>query len=271
MTSSTDTDRYQGESKKASRILESFITPSFRGSPGTELPADVLAKAKVRRNDSQHTLRFSYDHRLSNLTTQGLVICTVLRAGFLGSGRFGSGVVVLRRDDGTWSPPSAVGMFGGGFGGLLGVEITDFVFILNDEYAVKTFVHRGSLNLSGNVSTALGPFGRSVEVAGAASPKGAGAVFAYAKTKGLFVGVSLEGAVFIEGRGAGRKLYGPDFTAAQLLKRDFPLPPELKPLMDVLALAIFHPPAKKQIDLPRDGVVELPAGAENQTASELPA
>ncbi|KAK5682919.1 hypothetical protein LTS12_029182, partial [Elasticomyces elasticus] len=147
----------------------------------------------------------------------GMIICTVVRAGFLGSGRFGSGVIVARRDDGSWSAPSAVGMFGGGFGGLAGVEMTDFVFIVSDENAVKTVLHRGSLHLGVNASAALGPVGRSFEIAGVAGLKGVGGVFAFAKTKGVFLGASLEGAVFIEGRRAGRKLYGRDFDASQLL------------------------------------------------------
>ena len=50
------TDQPLGESKKATRILESFITPSFGGSPGTELPANVLQNAKVQ-TPSYHTVQ----------------------------------------------------------------------------------------------------------------------------------------------------------------------------------------------------------------------
>lgn len=198
-----------------------------------------------------------------------MIICTVFRAGFLGSGRFGSGVIVARRDDGSWSVPSAVGMFGGGFGGLAGVEMTDFVFIVSDENAMKTVLHRGSLHLGVNASAALGPVGRSFEIAGVAGLKGVGGVFAFAKTKGVFLGASLEGAAFIEGRRAGRKLYGRDFDASQLLNEGgSSLSLEVKPLMDVLALDIFHPRrSEAAVDLPT-GVVELPAGDESH-ASEL--
>lgn len=263
-------DRPPGESKKSTRILESFITPSFRGSPGTELPANVLENAKV---PTPGIMRFRH-WTLTDGRTQGLIICTVLRGGFMASGRFGSGVIVARCADGSWSAPSAIGMVGCGFGGLVGVEITDFVFVLNDEYAVDTFSHNGSLSLSGNVSVAFGPLGRSAEFAGGASLKGAAAVFAYAKTKGIFGGVSVEGALFIEGRSASRKLYGDDVNANQLLKGAVVPPPEVRPLMDVLARDIFHPKAPKAIqppELPREGTVELSAAAENQAASELDA
>lgn len=200
---------------------------------------------------------------------QGLVVFTVFRVGFLGSARFGSGVMVARLDDGSWSSPSAIEILGGGFGGLIGVEMTDFVFVLNDTYAVRTFSQCGSALLSANLSTAFGPVGRSVEVAGGASTKGAAATFAYSKTKGIYAGVSLEGAIMIERRGANRKLYKQKVKASQVLTGAVAPPPEVKPLMDILALNVFHPKLETpplSREMPPDGTAEAP---ENQV-SELP-
>ena len=164
---------------------------------------------------------------------------TVLKAGFLGSGRFGSGVIVARLADGSWSAPSAIGMAGGGFGGQIGFELTDFVFILNDYMSVKTFSQAGTLTLGGNVSIAAGPVGRNAEAAGGASLKGVGGVFAYSKTKGLFAGVSLEGSGIIERRDTNEKLYGQRFKAAQLLQGSVSPPPAADPLMSVLNSRVF--------------------------------
>lgn len=164
---------------------------------------------------------------------------TVFKAGFLGSGRFGSGVVVARLADGTWSAPSAIGTVGGGFGGQIGFELTDFVFILNDAMAVKTFAQVGSLTLGGNVSIAAGPVGRNAEAAGAASLKSVSGIFAYSKTKGLFAGVSLEGSGLIERRDANEKMYGHRYTAQQLLSGSVPVPPEAEALMRVLNSRVF--------------------------------
>jgi len=74
----------RSESKKASRILASFIDPKQAFGPDKVIPPEVLRKAK------------------------GLAIITVLKAGFLFSGRVGSGLVVARLPDGSWSPPSAI-------------------------------------------------------------------------------------------------------------------------------------------------------------------
>ena len=174
---------------------------------------------------------------LSN--AKGLAIITQLKAGFLGSARFGSGIIVARLADGSWSAPSAVGTAGGGFGGQIGFELTDFVFILNDYAAVRTFSQQASITLGGNVSIAAGPVGRNAEAAGAASLKGVAGVFAYSKTKGLFAGVSLEGSVLIERRDANEKMYNGKITARQLLDGAIRPPPAAEPLMRVLNSRVF--------------------------------
>jgi lipid-binding SYLF domain-containing protein len=163
----------------------------------------------------------------------------VFKAGFLGTARFGSGVVVARLADGSWSAPTAIGTVGGGFGGQIGFELTDFVFILNDASAVKTFAQAGSLTLGGNVSIAAGPVGRNAEAAGAASLKSVAGIFSYSKTKGLFAGVSLEGSAIIERRDANEKLYGRRWTARELLSGQVPPPPASEPLMRVLNSRVF--------------------------------
>lgn len=203
------------ECKKTGKILASFIDPRQALGPDKIIPPNILANAK------------------------GLAILTVFKAGFLGTARFGSGVVVARLADGSWSAPSAIGTVGGGFGGQIGFELTDFVFILNDASAVRTFAQAGSLTLGGNVSIAAGPVGRNAEAAGAASLKSVAGIFSYSKTKGLFAGVSLEGSGMIERRDANEKLYGRRWTARELLSGQVPPPPAAAPLLSVLNSRVF--------------------------------
>lgn len=203
------------ECKKCGKILSSFVDPRQAFGPDKIIPPSVLANAK------------------------GLAILTVIKAGFLGSARYGNGIVVARLADGTWSAPSAIGTGGAGFGGQIGFELTDFVFILNDAAAVRTFSQQGSITLGGNVSIAAGPVGRNAEAAGAASLKSVAGIFSYSKTKGLFAGVSLEGSAIIERRDANEKLYGQRFTAKQLLEGAVRPPPAAGPLMNILNSRIF--------------------------------
>ena len=163
-----------------------------------------------------------------------------MKAGFIGSGRFGSGIVVARLADGSWSAPSAIATAGAGVGGQIGFELTDFVFILNDMSAVRTFSNMGTLTLGGNVSLAAGPIGRNAEAAGAASTRGVAAIFSYSKTKGLFAGVSLEGSMLVERKDANEKLYNGRVTARQLLSGTIRPPASSEPLMRVLNSRSFQ-------------------------------
>ncbi|CAG8959022.1 hypothetical protein HYFRA_00012182 [Hymenoscyphus fraxineus] len=203
------------ECRKCGKILSAFVDPRQAFSPDKVIPPSVLANAK------------------------GLAILTVIKGGFIGTARYGNGVVVARLADGTWSAPSAIGTGGAGVGGQLGLEITDFVFILNDAAAVRTFSQQGQLTLGANVSIAAGPVGRNAEAAGAASLKGVAGIFSYSKTKGLFAGVSLEGSAIIERRDANEKLYGQRLTTAQLLGGAVRPPPAAEPLMSILNSRIF--------------------------------
>lgn len=147
--------------------------------------------------------------------------------------------MVARLSDGTWSAPSAMVLGGAGFGGQIGLELTDFVFILNDKRAVEAFSQQGSLTLGGNLSLAAGPVGRNAEASGAASLKAVAGIFSYSKTKGLYAGVSLEGGVLIERRDANEKLYNSRITAKQILEGGVRPPPAAEPLMRVLNSRVF--------------------------------
>lgn len=171
---------------------------------------------------------------------KGLVILTVLKAGFLFSGRAGSGVIIARLPDGSWSPPTAVITGGAGVGGQIGAELTDFVFVLNSKAAVDSFSQFGSITLGGNVSLAAFTLGRNAEAAAAASMKSAAAVFAFSKTKGLFAGISLEGSAIIERREANRKFYGNNCKARNILAGRVEAPAGVEPLFRILDSRAFN-------------------------------
>ena len=87
---------------------------------------------------------------------RGVALITVTKAGFIGSARGGTGVVVARTEKG-WSGPSAIGTGGLGIGFQAGVEITEFVIVLNTPAAVEAFAKQGNVTLGGNLSVAAGP------------------------------------------------------------------------------------------------------------------
>jgi len=142
------------------------IISQFQQMPEKAIPRDVMRQAK------------------------GLAIMSVVKAGFIFSAKGGQGVVVARTPDG-WSGPSFIATGGGGWGLQAGAQITDFVIVLNTDAAVQAFSRGGNVTVGVDLSAAAGPVGRTA--AGAVMPTAA--VYTYSRSKGLFVGVSLEGAV----------------------------------------------------------------------------
>ncbi|CAE6448885.1 unnamed protein product [Rhizoctonia solani] len=190
-----------GEAEKAAKILESFLAnPDHPESALNAIPKAVLQRAR------------------------GLAIFQVIKAGFVFSGKAGSGIVLSRLPDGSWSAPSCIGTAGVGWGLQIGADITDFVIVLNSEEAVRAFSMGGNVTIGGNVSATAGPIGTGAAVqASLASPA---PMFSYSKSKGLFAGLSLEGTVLIERRDANRDFYGSDVPAKDILSGRVP-PPEV--------------------------------------------
>lgn len=114
----------------------------------------------------------------------GLAVFQVLKAGFVFSGKAGSGLVIARLPDGSWSAPSCIATGGVGWGLQIGADITDFVVVLNSEDAVRAFSIGGNVTIGGNVSAAAGPIGTGGSVqATLAHPA---PMFSYSKSKGTF-------------------------------------------------------------------------------------
>lgn len=216
--------RLQDECRKASKIIRSFVDSGNNGLDKV-IPRQVLERA------------------------QGFAVFTVVKAGFLFSARGGSGIVIAKLEDGSWSAPSAIGTAGFGFGGQMGAEVTDFLVVLNSRTAVKTFMAAGSMTLGGNLSVAVGPLGRNAEGSGTLSSKGkTAALYSYSKTKGLFGGVSIEGSVIVERQDANRQAYGADLTAKQILSGAIDPPQWADELIEVLKAHIGMPGGRAWID-----------------------
>lgn len=116
---------------------------------------------------------------------------SVLKAGFVFSGKAGSGLVIARLPDGSWSAPSCIATGGVGWGLQIGADITDFVIVLNSEEAVRAFALGGNVTIGGNVSAAAGPIGTGGAVqATLAHPA---PMFSYSKSKGAHCETETDG------------------------------------------------------------------------------
>lgn len=163
----------------------------------------------------------------------GLAVMTVLKAGFLVSGKIGTGLVVAKLPDGSWSAPSAIGTFGLSGGFELGGELVEVMIVLGSEGAVKVF-HKPQVNLGAGLDIAVGPYGRAAQAAAAASASGLNANYSYSQSKGLFAGISLQGAVLGARADLNRKFYGRDLQPRELLSGYVAQPTAARPLYEAI-------------------------------------
>ncbi|KAE9598951.1 hypothetical protein Lal_00022625 [Lupinus albus] len=157
---------------------------------------------------------------------KGLAIITVAKVGVVVTYNIGTGLVVARRDDGSWSPPSAISTFGMGWGAQAGGELTDFIIVLRTNDAVKTFSGNAHLSLGAGLSAAVGILGRSAEADVRAGDGGYAACYTYSCSKGAFVGCSLEGSIVTTRTEENSRFYGSQsLTATDILLGSLPKPP----------------------------------------------
>jgi len=136
--------------------------------------------------------------------------------GALGYGaRFGQGVISCRQASGGWSPPSFVRITGGSIGLQIGGESTDLVLFFMTERGARSLLTGTKVTLGGKASVAAGPFGRSGEAS--TDLKLNAEIYSYGKSKGLFAGLSLEGARLAADSKANARYYGKPVTVKQLL------------------------------------------------------
>lgn len=120
------------------------------------------------------------------------VIPNVVKGAFFAGGRHGRGVMSCRNDSGTWSPVTFVKLSGGSFGLQFGGQSTDLVLFFMTERGVKSLL-KSKFVLGGDASVAAGPMGRTAEIA--TDLRLGAEIYAYARARGVFAGLSVEGAV----------------------------------------------------------------------------
>ncbi|HEV8446608.1 MAG TPA: lipid-binding SYLF domain-containing protein [Gemmatimonadaceae bacterium] len=142
------------------------------------------------------------------------VLPGVIKAAVGFGARHGSGVISCRTESG-WSTPAFISISGGSWGLQLGAESSDIALFFMNDRGAHSLVDGSRVTLGGQASVAAGPFGRSAEAATNLDLKAE--IYSYAKSKGLFAGVSLEGAELKPDEDDNRDYYGSGATTTQLL------------------------------------------------------
>lgn len=153
--------------------------------------------------------------------------------GFVIGGKYGQGIIMVRDEkNGKWSPPAVFTIAGGSFGWQIGGQATDFVLLVMSKRGVDGILE-GKFKLGADASLAAGPVGRAAEASTDIQLKGG--ILSYSRSRGLFAGAKLEGAMIDQVWEANETIYGKAFSAKQILiKNEAKMPKSAEGVLKVL-------------------------------------
>jgi SH3 domain-containing YSC84-like protein 1 len=164
-----------------------------------------------------------------------IVIPSMLKVALGIGGSYGRGAMVCRTGqsfDGPWGAPAMYALDGGSFGFQLGGQATDLVLLVMNERGVKALLN-SKVTLGGSASVAAGPQGRDVSASTDATLRAE--ILSYSRSRGLFAGVSLEGASLRPDNDATGQVYGRRMTAYTIVTgTDISVPPAGRRFVDAL-------------------------------------
>jgi len=151
-----------------------------------------------------------------------VVVPGMKKAGFIFGAKYGRGFAVCRRQGGSgWSAPAAMRVEGGSVGFQIGASETDIVLLVMNDGGMKHLLS-DKFTIGGEATAAAGPVGRDTTAQTDAMLHAE--MLSYSRARGLFAGISLEGATLRPDGDTNRELYGHDSTNREILTGDFKTP-----------------------------------------------
>jgi len=208
----------QLDDKVADRLWESskVVDESVKGAD-SDIPKDLLKKASCVA-----------------------IIPAVKKAAFGFGGQYGRGTVSCRKDEGKgeFGAPSMLKIEGGSFGFQIGGESVDVVMLFMSPKSMESLL-KDKVTLGGDVSAAAGPIGR--QASAETNALMTAEILTYAKSKGLFAGLSLKGSSLRPDNDANESLYGRKIPAKEILiENKVPSPQVAQKLIDSLTKAVAN-------------------------------
>ena len=173
------------------------VLHSIMGAPDKGIPEEVLSNAKCM-----------------------MVVPNLIKGGFIFGGKHGRGVASCRTSDG-WSAPAFVSIGGGSWGLQIGVEGVDLVVLVMNDRGFQQLLS-SKFELTGEGSVAAGPVGRHASAG--TDWKMNTEMLTYSRSKGVFAGLTLEGAVIEQDNDSTRAIYGKHMMFRNILSGRVPTP-----------------------------------------------
>jgi lipid-binding SYLF domain-containing protein len=187
----------------SARVLNEIM-----GAPDKGIPKDLLGKAACL-----------------------VIIPGVKKGAFIVGAKYGRGFIVCRKPAGGWSAPAGLKVEGGSVGFQIGGSETDVVMLVMNEGAIDKLLS-SKFTIGADASATAGPVGRTASAA--TDVQLHAQLLTYSRSRGLFAGVSLEGATLRPDDDANKDLYGKEMSNKDIVTADTPSPPAAARLLAVL-------------------------------------
>jgi lipid-binding SYLF domain-containing protein len=193
------------------------------------------------------------------------VIPDVTKVAFIFGGRHGNGVLVVRDAlTSPWSNPTFISLTGGSWGFQAGAQSSDIILVFTTKTGIEG-IAGGKITLGADASVATGPVGR--QGSAATDVQFNAEIYSYARTRGLFGGIALDGSVISIDRSANAAFYGKNgVTATEIIAGQAPAPPAtaqrfLERLAQATRTTVRSSPAAPDTPASAPTAQETPAGA----------
>jgi lipid-binding SYLF domain-containing protein len=196
-------------------LFASYIPAMAKGSDQVQ---GLVDKARITFNDFLHESNYVWLHENIDHAKGILIFPQVIKGGFIWGGSGGTGVLMVRDErTGNWSEPAFYTIGSVTFGLQIGGEVAEVVMLAMTHKAVDSLL-ASSVKLGGDASVALGPVGTGAK-ANAGIPNVTADFVSFAKTKGLYAGLNLEGSVVAVRDSLNKAYYGRDVRPADIIEK----------------------------------------------------
>jgi len=202
-------DQTPKESKANDRVQAAAdVLKELQNTPDKGVPEEILSRAECVA-----------------------VVPSMLKGGFIVGGKYGRGLASCRTPKG-WSAPAFFQISGGSFGFQIGGQAVDLVMLIMNDNGMQRLLS-SQFALGADASVAAGPVGRHAE--GNTDWKMRAEVLTYSRARGVFAGVSLNGAVIKQDKSSTREFYGHMVTPKAALTGEVEAPADANGFLTVLA------------------------------------
>lgn len=142
------------------------------------------------------------------------VFPSVKKGGFVVGGQYGKGLISCRREAGAWGSPAFFTIGGGSFGLQIGGQAVDLVLLIMNKSGVDGLL-QDKFEIGAGAAASAGPVGRNAHASTDVLLKAQ--ILSYSRSRGLFGGLELKGAVITQDKEANRDVYGKDISARDII------------------------------------------------------